>query len=84
MRVAAALAALASLAVAAPAEKRAPTSLDLKLEMVGNSQIKATFTNNGKSGLKVLKAGSILDSAAVEKTKVSSDGMCPMKDVGRC
>lgn len=75
MKVIAGLMALASLAAAAPSvEKRAPSPLDLKLEMVGNSEIKATFTNNGKNNIKVLKTGSILDSAAVEKAKVTADG----------
>jgi hypothetical protein len=67
--------ALATLAAAAPsAEKRAPTPLDVKLEAAGNSAIKATVTNNGKKDLKVLKTGSILDTAPVEKAHVSFGG----------
>lgn len=67
--------ALASMAMAAPsAEKRAPSPLDVKLEMVGNSEVKATVTNNGKSNLKLFKTGTILDSAPVEKARVAYDG----------
>ncbi|POR39428.1 Neutral protease 2 [Tolypocladium paradoxum] len=63
----------AALAAAAPsAEKRAPSPLEVKLEMLGNTEVKAVFTNKGKNNLKVLKTGSILDQAPVEKTKVFS------------
>ncbi|KAL1614372.1 hypothetical protein SLS54_009799 [Diplodia seriata] len=48
------------------------TPLDVKLEMVGNSEVKATLTNNGASALKLFKVGSILDKTAVEKTEVNS------------
>ncbi|OJD38964.1 peptidase m35 deuterolysin protein [Diplodia corticola] len=48
------------------------TPLDVKLEMVGNSEVKATLTNNGDSALKLFKVGSILDKTAVEKTEVNS------------
>ncbi|KAH7271016.1 hypothetical protein FSOLCH5_003887 [Fusarium solani] len=65
--------ALASMAVAAPlVEKRAPTPLNVSLEMQGNSKIKAVITNNGKSNLKLLKSGTFLDSTAVEKAQVYS------------
>ncbi|CAM1502413.1 Fc.00g043970.m01.CDS01 [Cosmosporella sp. VM-42] len=65
--------ALASLAVAAPAvQKRAPTPLGVKLELQGNSKVKAVITNNGKKDLKVLKSGTFLDTAAVEKAQVYS------------
>lgn len=68
--------AFASLALAAPtAEKRAPTPLNVKLELEGNSKVKATLTNNGKSNLKVLKSGTLLDSSAVEKAQVFSESM---------
>lgn len=67
--------ALASMAVAAPlVEKRAPTPLNVSLEMQGNSKIKAVITNNGKSNLKLLKSGTFLDSTAVEKAQVYSGG----------
>lgn len=46
--------------------------LDVKIEVVGNTNVKASITNTGKEPLKVLKTGSILDSAAVEKTQIFS------------
>ncbi|KAF9631833.1 Peptidase M35 deuterolysin [Lasiodiplodia theobromae] len=48
------------------------TPLDVKLEMVGNSEVKATLTNNGDAALKLFKVGSILDKTAVEKAEVNS------------
>ncbi|KAG6041482.1 hypothetical protein E4U41_004059 [Claviceps citrina] len=60
-------AALLCLAAAAP---EAPTPLDVKLEMAGNSAVKATITNNGKENLKVFKTGTILDKAAIQKAHV--------------
>lgn len=66
--------ALASMALAAPSsEKRDDSPLDIKIEMVGNSEVKATIVNTGSSNLKVLKTGSILDSAPVEKARVFKD-----------
>lgn len=68
--------ALASLALAAPAvqKQRAPTPLDVKLELQGNSKVKAIITNHGKNNLKVLKSGTFLDNSAVEKAQVFSGG----------
>lgn len=68
--------ALASLAFAAPAvqKQRAPTPLDVKLELQGNSKVKAIITNHGKNNLKVLKSGTFLDNSAVEKAQVFSGG----------
>ncbi|KAI5924433.1 neutral protease [Camillea tinctor] len=60
---------LASLASAASMGKRAEP-LDVQLEMVGNSQIKATVTNTGAEDLKVLKSGTILDNAPIQKVQV--------------
>lgn len=65
---------MATMAAAAPTEKRAPTPLDVKLELVGNSEVKATVTNNGKNNLKIMKTGTLLDTAAVEKVEVLSGG----------
>ena len=79
MKFAAGLA-LASLAAAAPAvQKRGPTPLDVKLEMLDNSKVKAIVTNNGKNNLKVLKTGTFLDTVAVEKAQVFSNGMLSLK-----
>lgn len=66
-------AALASLVSAAPAS-RAPTPLKVDLQMIDNSHVKATLTNNGKNNLKLFKAGSILDTASVEKAKIFAGG----------
>ncbi|GAP88410.1 putative deuterolysin metalloprotease [Rosellinia necatrix] len=60
---------LASLASAASMGKRA-SPLDVQIEQVGNSGLKATITNTGATDLKVLKTGTILDSAPVEKVQV--------------
>ncbi|KAJ3565827.1 hypothetical protein NPX13_g7353 [Xylaria arbuscula] len=60
---------LASLASAASMGKRAEP-LNVQIEQVGNSKVKATITNTGADALKLLKVGSILDSAPVEKVKV--------------
>ncbi|KAF4994997.1 hypothetical protein FDECE_12931 [Fusarium decemcellulare] len=65
--------ALASMAVAAPlVDKRAPTPLDVQLQMQGNSKVKAVISNKGKNNLKLLKVGTFLDSTAVEKAQVFS------------
>ncbi|KAI0810429.1 neutral protease [Xylaria sp. FL0064] len=62
---------LASVASAASIEnaKRA-SPLDVKIEMVGNSGIKASITNIGATDLKVLKTGTLLDKAATEKVNI--------------
>lgn len=65
--------AFASMAVAAPlADKRAPTPLNVELQMQGNSKIKAVITNNGRSNLKLLRIGTFLDEAPVERAQVFS------------
>lgn len=69
MKFLAGLAALATLAAAAPS---APTPLDIKLESAGNTEIKAIITNNGKNNLKILRAGTILDNSAIQKTSISN------------
>ncbi|KAI8309729.1 Neutral protease 2-like protein [Colletotrichum sp. SAR11_59] len=61
-------AALAS-AVVVDLNKR-DSPLDVKIEAVGNSAVKASITNTGASDLKVFKTGSILDKLAVEKAEV--------------
>ncbi|KAI8270846.1 Neutral protease 2 [Colletotrichum sp. SAR11_239] len=61
-------AALAS-AVVVDLNKR-DSPLDVKIETVGNSGVKASITNTGASDLKVFKTGSILDKLAVEKAEV--------------
>ncbi|KAH6692721.1 metallo proteinase [Plectosphaerella plurivora] len=62
---------IASLAAAASVDvtKRA-SPLDVKLEKVGNSAVKAVITNTGSEDIQILKTGSIFDELAVEKTEV--------------
>ena len=67
--------AMATLAAAAPGFKRAPTPLEVQIERVGNSGIKAVVTNNGQKTLRLLKDGSFLDPAAVEHAHVFQGGM---------
>lgn len=50
------------------------TPLDVKLEMVGNTEVKATVTNTGASPLKVFKTGTFLDSSPIEKVEIYSPG----------
>ena len=66
---------LASLAGAVSVNlARRDSPLEVKLEMVGNSAVKASITNNGEAELKLFKTGSILDSAPVEKVGVFQAG----------
>lgn len=51
--------------------KRA-SPLDVKLQSVGNSAVKASFTNTGSTPLKIFKTGSVLDSASIEKAQIFS------------
>ncbi|KAI1434759.1 neutral protease 2-like protein [Xylaria sp. CBS 124048] len=69
MRFFGTIALLTSLAGAASLGKR-DSPLDVHIEQVGNSGVKATITNSGSEDLKLLKTGSILDSAPVEKVRV--------------
>ncbi|KAJ0353565.1 hypothetical protein COL154_001067 [Colletotrichum chrysophilum] len=67
------LATLAS-AVSVDMAKRDTSPLDVKLETVGNSGVKAVLTNIGDSALKLFKTGTILDTAPVEKVEVFASG----------
>lgn len=66
------LAALAN-ALAVDISKR-DSPINVEIEMVGNSQVKAKITNTGKEALNVFKTGSILDQRPVAKTAVSVSG----------
>ncbi|KAF6836567.1 deuterolysin metalloprotease [Colletotrichum plurivorum] len=66
------VAALASAAVVDLAKRDSP--LDVKIESVGNSGVKASITNTGATDLKVFRTGSILDKLAVEKAEVYAAG----------
>lgn len=66
-----AFATLASLVSAASIDlAKRESALDVKLEMTGNTAVTAKITNTGSSDLKVMKTGSFLDDAAVEKVQV--------------
>jgi deuterolysin len=66
-----AVAAVASLANAVSLDfNKRDSALDVKLELTGNTAVKAVITNTGSEDLKVLKTGSFLDKAAVEKVNV--------------
>ncbi|KAI0121180.1 deuterolysin metalloprotease [Xylariales sp. AK1849] len=69
MKFLASVSLLASLASAASIVRRSGP-LDVQLEMVGNTAVKATVTNTGAEDLKIFKIGTFLDSAPVEKVKV--------------
>ncbi|KAF2140763.1 uncharacterized protein K452DRAFT_288850 [Aplosporella prunicola CBS 121167] len=67
------LAALVSLASSASLNlNKRESPLDVKLEMVGNTAVKATVTNNGATDLNLLKKGTFMDSAPVEKVEIYS------------
>lgn len=55
--------------------KRA-SPVQVKLESVGNSAVKASFTNTGSEPIKIFKTGSVLDSTAVEKAEIYSALSC--------
>lgn len=57
-------------------EKRAP-AVTLTLSSVEGSVVKAILENTGDEDLKLLRSGSFLDSAPVEKATVSKDGGSP-------
>ena len=68
--------AASALAVAIEVDKR-DSALAVSIEKASNTGLKATITNTGASSLKVLKAGSILDSSLVEKTEIFSGSKSP-------
>ncbi|KAK2601514.1 hypothetical protein N8I77_010961 [Diaporthe amygdali] len=66
------LAALAN-ALAVDISKR-DSPINVEIEMVSNSEVKAKITNTGSEALNVFKTGSILDNRPIEKTAVSVGG----------
>lgn len=66
------LAALAN-ALAVDISKR-DSPINVEIEMISNSQVKAKITNTGNEALNVFKTGSILDQLPTEKTVVSVGG----------
>ncbi|KAL2880525.1 hypothetical protein SGCOL_004246 [Colletotrichum sp. CLE4] len=67
------LATLAS-AVNVDMAKRNTSPLDVKLEAIGNSGVKAALTNTGDSAIKLFKTGTFLEKAPVEKVEVFAAG----------
>lgn len=64
---------LATLATASVlTQKRIHDGLDIKIVAVGNTEVKAIITNIGATALRLLKEGTILDQAPVEKFHVHS------------
>lgn len=53
---------------------RRATSLDVKLEMTGNTAVKAIITNNGADDLKIFKTGTLLEDIPTEKINVFQAG----------
>ncbi|ATY65109.1 deuterolysin metalloprotease (M35) family [Cordyceps militaris] len=65
--------ALASMALATPRvwnTRKSSSPLDLRIEMDGNSKVRAVLTNRGDQDLRLLKTGTFLDEAPVEKAKI--------------
>ncbi|KAB2572826.1 Neutral protease 2-like protein [Lasiodiplodia theobromae] len=62
---------LASLAAAASVDvNKRETPLEVKLELLGNTGVKASITNTGSSALKLFKTGTLLDQQPVEKVEI--------------
>jgi hypothetical protein len=75
MKFLACLSLLASaLAVRLDVAKR-DSPLKVEIQSVGNSAVKAVVTNTGSEPIRLMKTGSILDKAAVEKAEIFSGGM---------
>lgn len=53
---------------------RRDNPLKVEIQSVGNSAVKAVVTNTGSEPIKLMKTGSILDKAAVEKAEIFSGG----------
>ncbi|KAI0103918.1 metallo proteinase [Nemania sp. FL0031] len=71
MKALAIISLLTTLASAAAVSLRGESPFIVKIEQVGNSELKARVTNNGDVAMRVLRAGSILDSSPIEKVKIS-------------
>lgn len=77
------VAALAAVASAASVDvNKRDTPLSIKLESVGNSEVKIAVTNNGEKPLNLLSKGTFLDEVApVEKVQVYSTAGCTYKSI---
>lgn len=79
MKLFIALAIVVGSAMAAPSLNKTPSPtpdarLDVKLEPVGNSEVKAVITNNGKDDIRIFKPGTMLDESPIQKVKVAAYG----------
>jgi hypothetical protein len=75
MHLAACLVSMAAVAKAVSVNlDRRALSLDVKLEMAGNTAVKAIITNNGAGDLKIFKTGTLLEDIATEKINVFQAG----------
>ena len=74
------VAALAAVASAASVDvNKRDTPLSIRLESVGNSEVKIAVTNNGEKALNLLSKGTFLDEVApVEKVQVYSAAGCKL------
>jgi deuterolysin len=72
------VAALAAVASAASVDvNKRDTPLSIKLESVGNSEVKVAVTNNGEKALNLLSKGTFLDEVApVEKVQLYKAAGC--------
>lgn len=65
----------ASLASATPTTlHRRDAPISVRLEMIGNTAVKAVITNNGPEDLKIFKTGTFLEDSATEKVEVYQHG----------
>lgn len=63
-------------------EPAAAASLDVKLNVVGNTEIIATISNVGASNLRLYKTGSILDNSPVQKVDIfAGDSKLPFEGI---
>ncbi|XWW95502.1 hypothetical protein V2A60_003462 [Cordyceps javanica] len=72
--------ALATLALTSPHPqeiRRTNSPLELRIEMDGNSKVRAVLTNRGSKDLHLLKTGTLLGSAPVEKARVYNGTVHP-------
>ncbi|KAL7619687.1 hypothetical protein AAE478_010229 [Parahypoxylon ruwenzoriense] len=75
MKFTAGITLLASLASAVSVDlTKRDSPLDVKLEMVGNTAVKASITNTGVTDLKIFKTGTFLDDSATEKVAIYQGG----------
>ena len=70
--------AVTTLLAAAVAAAQSSQKIDVKLQVVDNTNIKAILTNNGPRDINVVTTGSILSPVPVHKVQMFSYGSCIM------